>query len=108
MHGRRIRSVRTEIVVTSLKRSPAVPELPTLDESGLPGHPFGGWDGIAVPAGLPREIATRLNAEANKALLSAQLLKTIAGGTPAQFCEHVRTETERLSKLIKAIGIKPH
>lgn len=102
------------LAVTSLQRSSAIPELPTLDESGLAGYQFGGWAGIAVPAGVPRAVVMRLNAAANKTLSSPELLKTIAshgrmpiGGTPEQFGEHVRTETERLSKLITAIGLKP-
>ena len=102
------------LAVTSPKRSPAIPELPTLDEAGLPGYELGGWSGFAVPKGVPREIVQRLNAEINKALSSPAVQKGIAsrggmgmGGTPEQFGEHVRSETERLGKLIKAVGIKP-
>jgi tripartite-type tricarboxylate transporter receptor subunit TctC len=102
------------LAVTSLKRSAAIPELPTLDESGLPGYELSGWSGMAVPAGVPRDLVMRLNAEINKALASAQVTKGIAsrggigvGGTPEEFAEHVRKETERLGKLIKAVGIKP-
>ena len=101
------------LAVTSLKRSSVVPELPTLDEAGIPGYELTGWSGLAVPAGVPREIVLRLNAEINKALLTS-LSKSIAerggaamGGTPEQFAEHVRRETERLGKLLKAVGIKP-
>ena len=110
-----VRSGRVRaLAVTSLKRSAAIPELPTLDEAGLPGYELGGWSGFAVPKGVPREIVLRLNAEINKALLSPTVQKGLAsrggtgmGGTPEQFGEHVRTETERLGKLIKAIEIKP-
>ena len=98
--------------VTSLKRSPITPELPTLDESGLPGYELTGWAGIAVPTGTPQFVITRLNAEINKAL--QVVAKSInsrgglgVGGTPDEFDRHVRSETERLGKLIKAIGIKP-
>lgn len=100
--------------VTSLKRSAALPELPTLDEAGIPGFELTGWSGMALPAGAPRDLVLRLNAEINKALASPTVLKGIAsrggtpmGGTPERFAEHVRKETERLGKLIKAIGIKP-
>ena len=110
-----VRSNRVRgLAVTSLKRSAAIPELPTLDESGLPGYELSGWSGIAVPAGVPRDIVMRLNAEINKALQSPQVIKGIGsrgglpmGGTPEEFADHVRKETERLGKLIKAIGIKP-
>ena len=101
------------LAVTSLKRSPAIPELPTIDEAGVPGYELGGWSGIAVPKGVPREIVLRLNAEINKALASPTVQKGIAsrggmaiGGTPEAFGEHVRKETERLARLIKSIGIK--
>ncbi|MES2561105.1 MAG: tripartite tricarboxylate transporter substrate binding protein [Pseudomonadota bacterium] len=110
-----VRSNRVRgLAVTSLKRSAAIPELPTLDESGLPGYELTGWSGMAVPAGTPRAVVVRLNAEINKALVSPAVSKGIPsrggtgmGGTPEQFGEHVRKETERLSKLIKAVGIKP-
>jgi tripartite-type tricarboxylate transporter receptor subunit TctC len=102
------------LAVTALKRNPALPDLPTLDEAGLPGYELTGWSGIAVPAGVPRDIVLRLNAEINKALASPAVTKGIAarggtpvGGTPERFGEHVRKETERLAKLIKAVGIKP-
>jgi tripartite-type tricarboxylate transporter receptor subunit TctC len=110
-----VRSGRVRaLAVTSLKRSAAIPELPTLHESGLPGYELTGWSGMAVPAGVPRAIVLRLNAEINKALSSPTVLKGLAfrggtgvGGTPEDFAEHVRNETERLGKLIKAVGIKP-
>jgi tripartite-type tricarboxylate transporter receptor subunit TctC len=102
------------LAVTSLKRSAALPELPTLDEAGLPGFELTGWSGLAVPAGVPRDIVLRLNDEINKALASPTVLKgitsrggTTMGGTPEQFGEHVRSETERLGNLIRAVGIKP-
>ena len=100
--------------VTSLKRSTALPELPTLDEAGIPGFELIGWSGIAVPAGVARDIVLRLNTEINKALASPSVIKGITsrggtpmGSTPEQFAEHVRRETERLGKLINAVGIKP-
>ena len=110
-----VRSNRVRgLAVTSLKRSAVIPELPTLDESGLPGYELGGWSGMAVPAGVPRAIVLRLNAEINKALVSPAVSKGIpsrggigVGGTPEEFAEHVRKETQRLGKLIKAVGIKP-
>jgi len=102
------------LAVTSLKRSTVVPELPTLDESGLPGYELTGWLGLAVPKAVPREIVQLLNAEINTALKSPAVTKgiaarggTVAGGTPEQFAEHVRIQTERMTKLLKGLGIKP-
>ena len=100
--------------VTALKRSPVLPDLPTIDEAGIPGYELITWGGFAVPARVPREIARRLNAEINKALLSPAVFQALAahsltpeGGTPERFTEHVRRETEKLGKLIKSIGIEP-
>lgn len=102
------------LAVTSLKRSPAVPDLPTLDESGLPGYELTGWLGVAAPKATPRDIVLRLNAEINRALKSANVTKgitarggTIAGGTPEEFSEHVRKEMDKMAKLLKELGVKP-
>ena len=102
------------LAVTSIKRSAAIPELPTLDEAGLSGYEYTGWSGMAVPKGVPRAIVVQLNAEINKALLSPAVTKGIAarggtpvGGTPEEFAGQVRKETDRLGKLIRAVGIKP-
>jgi len=102
------------LAVTSLKRLPLAPEVPTLDESGVPGYELTNWGGYAFPAGVPRNIVLQLNAEINKAQLSPTVSKAIAdrgafavGGTPEHFAEHVRRETEKLGKLLKTAGIKP-
>ena len=102
------------LAVTSLKRSAAVPELPTLDESGLPGYELTGWLGVAAPRGVPKDIVLKLNAEINKALKSPAVTKGItarggtpAGGTPEEFADHVRRETDKMSKLLKNLGVKP-
>lgn len=110
-----VRSGRVRaLAITSLKRSAAIPELPTLDEAGVPGFELSGWAGLAVPTGVPRDIVLRLNAEINKGLQSPAVINGLAsrgsvgvGGTPQQFAEHVRKETERLGKLINTVGIKP-
>jgi tripartite-type tricarboxylate transporter receptor subunit TctC len=102
------------LAVTSLKRSPAVPDLPTLDESGLPGYELTGWLGVAAPKSTPKEIVARLNAEINKALKSDLVSKGIAnrggtpaGGTPQEFADHVQREMDKMSKLLKGLGVKP-
>lgn len=102
------------LAVTSLKRSPAVPDLPTLDESGLPGYELTGWLGVAAPKATPKEIVFKLNAEINKALKSDLITKgianrggTVAGGTPEEFADHVRREMDKMSKLLKNLGVKP-
>lgn len=100
--------------VTSPKRSPVVPDLPTVAESGLPGYEIMPWSGYVVPAQVSSDIVARLNAEFNKALFSPAVSERLTaigstpmGGTPEQFAEHVRKETTKWAQVIKAAGIKP-
>ena len=102
------------IAVTTRKRNPAIPELPTLDEAGLPGFELTTWAGFTFPARVPREIVLRMNSEINKALTTptvkdyfATVGTTPGGGTPEEFGELIRTETDKWAKIIKAAGIKP-
>ena len=96
------------LAVTSLKRSPLAPDLPTASESGLPGFESDTWFGIYGPKGLPPEIVSRLNAEFKKAIQSQDVRDRLAklgaepvGGTPAQFAAMVRKDSARWGKLIK-------
>jgi tripartite-type tricarboxylate transporter receptor subunit TctC len=110
-----VRSGRVRALgVTSLKRSPVVPEVPTLDEVGIAGYELTTWAGYAFPARTPHDIVLRLNGEINKALLSPSVSKSFAergatpiGGTPEQFAEHLRREMVKWAGVIKAAGIKP-
>ncbi len=101
------------LAVTSAKRSTLVPKLPTVSESGVPGYEVSGWFGVLAPAGTPREIVARLNAEILKGLGSgdvrerlAALGGEVAGGTPEQFADHLRGEIAKWGKLITSIGLK--
>ena len=101
------------IAVTSLKRAPVLPDVPTIAESGLPGFEASSWFGVLAPAGTPAPVVAKLNAEVNKWLQSPdareQLLAqgaVAAGGTPEQFAAHIRTETEKWAKVVKASGAK--
>ena len=96
------------LAVTSLKRSPLAPEVPTVAESGLPGFESNTWFGIYGPKGLPADIVTRLNSEFNKAIQSQDVKDRLAklgaepvGGTPAQFAAMVKQDSARWGKLIK-------
>jgi tripartite-type tricarboxylate transporter receptor subunit TctC len=100
--------------VSSLQRAPVLPEVPTIDEAGVPGYEVVTWGGYSLPARTPRAIVLRLNSEINKALASSALSKvlfdqgvTAVGGTPEQFADFVHRETEKWAKVIKAAGIKP-
>jgi len=101
------------IAVTSLKRSSALPELPTMDESGLKGFELLGWIGLLGPAGTPREIVDRLNAEINKMLAGdirprlTELGLDAVGGTPEQFAAFIRQDIAKYVKIVKVAGIPP-
>lgn len=110
VHAGRIRVV----AVTDEKRSSVVPDVPTIAESGVPGYRATGWFGIMAPAGTPREIVERLNAEFNKALRTPELTEfmrnegaELAGGSPQDFRAHLRSEVDRWGAVIKSAGIKP-
>jgi tripartite-type tricarboxylate transporter receptor subunit TctC len=99
--------------VTSLKRSPAIPELPTISEAGLPGFEVTTWSGVVVPAGVPKPIVARLNAEINKALVADTTKERLGGsgyelvgGTPEQFTELVRKEIAKWAEVVKRTGAK--
>lgn len=101
------------VAVTTAKRSPAVPEIPTIAEAGVPGYDHGPWNGMLAPARTPAAIIARLNAEAAKAMHTAEL-KTVLntdgaepiGNSPQAFGAILREETAKWSKVIKAAGIK--
>lgn len=99
--------------VTALKRSAILPEMLTLDEAGIPGYELTPWSGFVVPARTPRDIVLRLNTDTNRVLLSPSVVNaysargtTLIGGTPEKFGEHIRLETEKWAKVIKAAGIR--
>ncbi len=101
------------IAVSTAKRSPAAPEIPTIAESGVPGFNEGGQHGIMVPAGTPREIVMRLNQEIVKVLQSPETKGRLAaegaevvGNTPEQFGAIIRADVEKWAKVIKQSGIR--
>lgn len=101
------------LAVLSDKRAVTLPEVPTAKEAGIEGFEVPIWYGILAPAGTPREIITRLNAELVKALAAPDTREKLASigiepmtDTPEQFAAFIRSETERYAKVIKAAGIK--
>jgi tripartite-type tricarboxylate transporter receptor subunit TctC len=101
------------LAVTSRARSPLLPNVPTVAESGMPGFEAVTWFGFAVPTGTPRPIIDRLNVEIGKALampdvkqkLSAQGID-VAGGTPEQFGAYMHDEFAKWGQLVKDSGAK--
>ena len=101
------------LAVTSAKRSPVLPDLPTLAEAGISGFEAAAWQGIVVPTGTPNEIVQKLNAEVNKALAHPDIRSRLAaqgadilGGTPAEYAAYLRSEMPRWAKAVKDSGAK--
>jgi tripartite-type tricarboxylate transporter receptor subunit TctC len=101
------------LAVTSSRRSPALPDIPTLDETGLAGFEASSWFALFAPKGTPSEITTRLNQEVRKALESPELQKRFAdlGGeikpmSPDELMTFVKAEHEKWAKVVKASGAK--
>ncbi len=99
--------------VTSLKRSPAAPEIPTLAEAGVPGFLAVTWYGLLAPAGTPRAITDKLNEAISKIVRLPDTAEKLAadgaepvGGTPAQFRQFLEDEMGRFRKLARDIGLK--
>ena len=101
------------IAVTSAKRSPAMPNVPTFAESGLAGFEANSWWAILAPAGTPKEVITRLNAEVVKALNDAGIRERFLGlgadpapSTPEECGAHIRGEVAKWAVIVKASGAR--
>jgi tripartite-type tricarboxylate transporter receptor subunit TctC len=96
------------LAVTTATRSKALPDVPTLDESGLKGFNLGTWFGVLAPAATPRDIVSRLNAEIVKIINSPEFRKKMddigaepIGNTPEQMAKQIKDDTERFARLVK-------
>ena len=101
------------IAVTTRERSPALPEVPTIAESGLPGFDASSWFGIFAPAGTPKDIVAKLSAAVAKSLHTTEMKERLAGqgavavgNTPEQYSEFVKAEIAKWAKVVKASGAK--
>jgi len=101
------------LAVTGRRRSPLLPEVPTLEESGLRGYEAGSWYGILAPAGTPPQIVAKLNAEIVQALQQPAIRARLAaegaeaiGGTPGEFAAHINAELARVGKLLRDGGVR--
>lgn len=107
--GNRLRA----LAVSGARRSPSVPELPTIAEAGVPGYDYTAWFGMLVPAATSKTTIAKLNQSAVKALGNADLRDKLAqqgvdaeSSTPEQFAAKINQEVTRWGKIIKATGIR--
>ena len=101
------------LAVTGTKRTPLAPDLPTVAESGLPGFASDTYFGLFAPAGTPKAIVDKLNADANKILAQPDFRERLAGlgadtagGAPDAFAVLIRTERDKWAKVVKSSGAK--
>jgi tripartite-type tricarboxylate transporter receptor subunit TctC len=102
------------LAVTSRARSPLFPRLPTIDEAGLPGYEDITFNGLMAPAGTPREILARLNAEVGKVVRLPELrsrflekgVELTASARPDEFTAYVKTEYDKKARLAREAGIR--
>jgi tripartite-type tricarboxylate transporter receptor subunit TctC len=100
------------LAVTSARRLPNLPDVPTLDEAGVRGYEALSWSGLVAPAGTPRPVIDKLNAAVGRVLKMEDVKQRFAtlgveavGGTPEQFGAHIRAESEKWGRVIKAANI---
>jgi tripartite-type tricarboxylate transporter receptor subunit TctC len=105
----RVRALAT----TGGKRSPALPDIPTVAESGVPGYENSSWSAVGGPPGMPKPVVARLHKEFSEILKlpdiqakHADVGADIIGGTPEQFHAYLKSEVAKFGKLVKAAGIK--
>jgi tripartite-type tricarboxylate transporter receptor subunit TctC len=99
------------IAVTSARRSKMLPEVPTVSETGLPGFEVSSWFGLFGPAGLPKDIVAKVNADVANAVVAADTKERLAAlgaepmnRSPEEFGRFVREEIAKWSKVVKASG----
>ena len=102
------------IAVGSAKRIPALPDVPTVAEAGIPGFETSQWYGILAPAGTPDAIVRKLSAEINRILKSPEVVERMTadgsvpqGSTPEEFAKFIAAEQKRWGQVVKAANIKP-
>jgi len=102
------------LAVSGPRRSPAFPNLPTIDEAGVPGFEVTTWNGVIGPAGMPRSVVDKLNAAINRAVHTpafgerlGALGQEVAGGTPEDFARTIQRDSAKWLDVIRRSGLKP-
>jgi tripartite-type tricarboxylate transporter receptor subunit TctC len=100
------------VAMTGAQRSPAIPDIPTVAEAGVPGYETGSWYGIVVPAGTPKAAIDRLSKEIIAIVHSPEITNRLnseavipVGSTPAEFTAHIKNELARWAKAIRQAGL---
>ena len=98
--------------MTSAKRSPLLPELPTIAQAGLPGYEQSAWHGLLAPAGTAQPLIDKLYADSTRVLKSPDTVQRMASqgvdviaGSPAELAAHIRADVAKYAKLVKAAKI---
>ncbi len=101
------------LAVSSAKRSPVAPDVPTVAEQGVPGYDYVSWLGVVGPAGMPRELVMKINADTNRILQMPEVRErfdklgtSAVGGTPEEFGAYIRNQVATWHKVVKASGAK--
>jgi tripartite-type tricarboxylate transporter receptor subunit TctC len=101
------------LAIAGAKRDPALPEVPTFAEAGLPGYDANFWNGLVAPAGTPAEVIARLNSVLVQALATPEVHAALvrlgleaAGTTPQQFGDFIAAEIDKWARVVKASGAK--
>jgi tripartite-type tricarboxylate transporter receptor subunit TctC len=109
-----IRSGRARVLaVTSARRSPVLPDVPTVQESGLPGYEVTGWYGVLAPAGTPSAIVAKIHSDVVVALKTPEVSGRLrndgaeaVGSTPAEFVDFIKAESTKWGGVVRKLGIK--
>ena len=101
------------LAVTTPKRVPALPNMPTFAEAGVQGMVVVNWYGLVAPLKTPQAIIDRVAAATNKVVRSPDMMKSLladgseaVGSAPAEFAAHIKSEHEQWSRVVKAAGIR--
>ncbi len=101
------------LAVTSAKRFSLLPDMPTIEEAGVPGFDMSTWWGLVAPAAVSKDIINKLNSEMVRAIRQADAQEKISsvgadtvGNSPEEFAAFIRTETEKYARIVKAANIK--